>query len=318
MKVLITGITGLVGSYMAEYMLENLPKAEIYGTYRWRSRMDHIEHIKSKLILKNCDIRDGISVRNLIKEIKPGFIFHMASQSSVFTSWHAPRETLITNILGEINFFEAIREYVPNCKILIPCSSEEYGLLEEKELPALESTLLHPLSPYAVSKTVQDMAAYQYSQSYNLNIFRARSFNHTGPRRESNFVESNFARQIALIEKGKQEPVIKVGNLEARRDYTDVRDIVRAYWLMVNKCPSGEVFNICSGKTINIRYILDTLLKCSNVDMKVEEDPSRLRPCDAPAIYGDASKFMELTGWKPEIPFEQTLKEILEYWRGKV
>jgi len=318
MKVLITGITGLVGSYMAEYFLENIPKVNLLGTYRWRSRMDHIEHIKSKITLKDCDIRDGVSVRRLVKDVKPDIIFHMASQSSVFTSWHAPRETLTTNIIGEINFFEALHEYNPECKILIPGSSEEYGMVEEEDLPVREGTLLHPLSPYAVSKVVQDLAGFQYHKSYGLKIYRARSFNHTGPRRESNFVESNFARQIALIEKGKKEPVIYVGNLEAKRDYTDVRDMVRAYWLMVQKCPAGEVLNICSGRVIKIRNILDILLELSSVEVQVREDPSRLRPCDAPAIYGDNSRFVELTGWKAEISFEKTLEDILDYWRERV
>ena len=318
MKVLITGITGLVGSYLAEYILNNIKDCKVFGTYRWRSRMDNVEHIKNRINLKDCDIRDGNSVRRLIKEVEPEIIFHMASQSSVFTSWHAPRETLTTNIIGAINFFEAMRDYAPKCKILIPCSSEEYGIVDKKELPIKEETDFHPLSPYAVSKVVQDMASFQYNRSYDLEIFRARSFNHTGPRRESNFVESNFARQIAMIEKGKQEPVIMVGNLEAKRSYTDVRDVVRAYWLMVHKCQPGEVFNICNDKVINIRYILDTLLSYSDVKVEIKEDPERLRPCDAMAIYGDCSRFKEATGWKPEIPFEQTLKEILEYWRERV
>lgn len=318
MKVLITGITGLVGSYMAEYLIENMTDIDIFGTYRWRSRMDNIEHKKSKLTLKDCDIRDGVSVRRLVKDVQPDIIFHMASQSSVFTSWHAPRETLTTNIIGEINFFEALHEYNPECKILIPGSSEEYGMVEESDLPVTEDTLLHPLSPYAVSKVVQDLAGFQYCKSYGLKIYRVRAFNHTGPRREPNFVESNFARQIALIEKGKKPPVIHVGNLEAKRDYTDVRDMVIAYWLMVQKCPPGEVLNISSGRVIKIRNILDILLELSSVEVEVKEDPSRLRPCDAPAIYSDSSRFMELTGWKAEIPFEKTLKDILDYWRERV
>jgi GDP-4-dehydro-6-deoxy-D-mannose reductase len=318
MKILVAGITGLVGSYLAEYLLANEPKAQIYGTYRWRSRMDNVNHIKSQIALVDCDIRDAVNVRRLVKDIQPDIMFHMASQSSVFTSWHAPRETLLTNIIGEINFFEAIREYAPECKILIPGSSEEYGLLDGSDLPATEETLYKPLSPYAVSKVVQDMAAYQYQMSYHLNIFRARAFNHTGPRREANFVESNFAHQIALIEKGLQPPVINVGNLEAKRDYTDVRDMVKAYWLMIRKCPPGEVFNICSGRVVNIGEILDILLKFSKIKVEIREDASRFRPYDAPAIYGDNSKFKKLTGWEPEISLEKTLEDILNYWRQKV
>jgi GDP-4-dehydro-6-deoxy-D-mannose reductase len=315
MKILITGITGLVGSYLAEYLLREVPGVSILGTIRWRSRTDNIRHFFHKLQLTECDIRDSVSVRNLIKETTPDIIFHMASQSSVFASWHAPAETMTNNILGAVNFFEAIRDIKPDCRILIPCSSEEYGLVESENLPVNEESQLQPLSPYAVSKVVQDLAAFQYFHSYNLTIFRIRAFNHTGPRREPNFVESSFARRIALIEKGLEEPVIMVGNLEAKRDYTDARDMVRAYWLAVNKCKPGIVYNVCSGKVWSIGDILQTLLSFTDRKIEVRVDPSRIRPSDAPAIYGDCSLFRQTTGWKPEIPFEQTLKDILDYWR---
>ncbi len=318
MKVLITGISGLAGSYLAEFLLNNHPEAEVSGTIRWRSRVDNIRHIMNRVTLSECDIRDMVSVRDLIKETTPDIIFHMASQSSVFASWHAPGETMTTNVQGAVNFFEAMRDLAPGTKILIPCSSEEYGLTAPGELPVNEKTRLHPLSPYAVSKVVQDMAGYQYFHSYNLNIYRIRAFNHTGPRREPNFVESDFARRIALIEKDKSDPVIQVGNLDARRDYSDVRDMVRAYWLAVQHCEPGRAYNVCSRRVISIGDILNILLSFTQRSIAIESDHRRLRPADAPDIYGDDTDFREATGWKPEIPLEQTLKEILNYWRERV
>lgn len=318
MNVLITGISGLVGSYLAEFLLEKIENVKIFGTIRWRSRIDSIKHIKDKLTLKECDIRDSVSVRSLIKETKPDIIFHMASQSSVFASWHAPAETLTTNIIGAINFFEAMRDLCPESKILIPCSSEEYGLIHEDKLPVKETAHFHPLSPYAVSKAVQDLAGYQYERSYKLKIYRIRAFNHTGPRREPIFVESYFAKKIAEIEKGLSEPIIPVGNLEARRDYTDVRDMVRAYWTAIDKCTPGEVYNVCSGKVRSIGDVLNILLSCSDTRITIFRENDRMRPADAPAIYGDCEKFRKTTGWKPEIDFEDTLKDILDYWRERV
>lgn len=318
MRILITGIAGLVGSYLAEYLLKKEPKVKIYGTIRWRSRTDNIEHLRPKLGLIECDVKDPVSVRNLIKDSTPDIIFHMASQSSVFSSWHSPRETLLTNILGEVNLFEAMRDLCPNCRILIPCSSEEYGLVDPKRLPVSESEEPHPLSPYAVSKVVQDLAAFQYHRSYGIQAYRIRAFNHTGPRREPVFVESDFAKRIAEIEAGITEPVIFVGNLEARRDYTDVRDVVRAYWLAVDKCIPGEVYNVCSGRVISIGEMLQILLGLTKAKIEIRVDESRIRPYDAPAIYGDGSLFKKTTGWEPEIPFEKTLADILDYWRKRI
>lgn len=317
MKVLITGITGFAGSHLADYLLTK-DNVEIYGTVRWRSNTENIEKIKDKLILYECDIRDATSVRNVIEKVKPDRIFHLAAQSYVVTSWHAPHETLATNILGELNIFESVRELKINPLILIACSSEEYGLVEENELPIKETNLLRPLSPYAVSKVGQDLLGYQYYKSYSLNIIRTRAFNHTGYRREEVFVCSNFAKQIASIEKGKQEPVIYVGNLETKRDFTDVRDVVRAYWLALEKCKPGEVYNICSGKARSIKEVLDILLGLTKVKVKIKKDPKKLRPSDVPVLQGDSSKFRKATGWKPEIPFEKTLADLLNYWREKV
>ena len=317
MKVLITGITGFVGSHLADYLL-SLGSIEIYGIERWRSRTENIEHIRDKINLVGCDIRDSISVTETIGKIKPDKIFHLAAQSFVPSSWQAPQESLTTNIIGELNVFEAVRAVNINPVIQIAGSSEEYGLVLPDELPIKETNPLRPLSPYAVSKVGQDFLGYQYYKSYNMNIIRTRAFNHTGPRRGEVFASSNFAKQIVEIEKNKREPVVFVGNLDARRDFTDVRDVVRAYWLATEKCLPGEVYNISSGKALSIKEMLDLLLKISKVKVEIKQEPSRMRPSDVSVLLGDNTKFCKQTGWKPEIPFEQTLKDLLEYWRGKI
>lgn len=316
MKVLITGITGFAGSHLADFLLEK-GNIEVYGTERWRSRTENIEHIKDRVALMGCDIRDASSVKKLIEKIKPDKIFHLAAQSFVLTSWHAPQETLTTNIIGELNVFEAVRELGINPLIQIAGSSEEYGLVEEGELPVKETNPLRPLSPYAVSKVGQDLLGYQYYKSYGLNIIRTRGFNHSGPRRGEVFVCSDFAKQIARIEKKKQEPVVYVGNLEAIRDFTDVRDMVKAYWLATEKGKPGEVYNISSGKGYEIKEVLDILLNLTKEKIEIKKDPKRMRPSDVPVLIGDCKKFREATGWKPEIPFEKTLKDLLNYWRER-
>ncbi len=316
MRVLITGISGFVGSHLAEYCLAK--DAEVFGTIRWRSRTENIDHIKKKIKLVECDIRDASSVTKTVENSKPDYIFHLAAQSFVPTSWHAPAETLTTNILGELNIFEAVRELNLDSKIQIAGSSEEYGKVLEDEVPIKETNPLRPLSPYGVSKVTQDMLGYQYHQSYGLNIVITRAFNHEGPRRGDVFVTSNFAKQVAEIEKGLKEPVIEVGNLEAQRDFSDVRDVVEAYWLSLEKGVPGEVYNICSGKAVKIRDMLDMLLDLSSEKVEVRQDPARMRPSDVMILQGDCTKFKEATGWEPKIPFEKTMEDLLNYWRDRL
>lgn len=313
MRVLITGITGFVGSHLAEYVLER--GVVVYGSIRWRSKTDNIVHIKDRLNLIDCDLRDPASVCNLVAESKPDFIFHLAAQSFVPTSWRAPSETLGTNILCQVNLLEAVRSSTCNPMIQIAGSSEEYGFVEAHELPVRESNPLRPLSPYAVSKVAQDLLGYQYFKSYGMKIIRTRAFNHTGPRRGEVFATSNFAKQIAAIEAGKREPVIRVGNLDAKRDFSDVRDIVRGYWLALEKGEVGEVYNLASGKMWSIREVLELLLSMSTEKIRVEVDPDRLRPSDVPGLCGDSRKFQNEVGWQAEFPLEKTLKDLLDYWR---
>lgn len=318
MKVLITGITGFAGSHLAEYLLEEHPQVVVKGTYRWRSRMENLENVHGKVELLEADLRDFSSVHRLLAEVRPDVIFHLAAQSFVPSSWTAPNDTLTTNISSQVNIFEAVRVLGLDPVIQIACSSEEYGLVLPHETPIKETNPLRPLSPYAVSKVAQDLMAYQYFQSYGLKTIRTRGFNHTGPRRGDVFVTSNFAKQIASIELGLQEPVIRVGNLEAIRDFTDVRDMVRAYWFATQKGRPGEAYNIATGEGIRIRELLDRLLALSTSQVKVELDPERLRPSDVEILIGDSSKFRADTGWEPRVPFEQTLSDTLDFWRARL
>ena len=315
-KVLITGIAGFAGSHLAELLLSQ--GHEVYGLCRPRSKTDHIELIKSKLHLEDADLLDSHSLYTTIARIKPDYIFHLAAQSFVPTSWVSPSVTLEVNVVGSANIFEAVRQVGINPVIQIACSSEEYGLVHADEIPIKETNPLRPLSPYAVSKVAMDYLGYQYHRSYDMNIVRTRGFNHTGPRRGETFVTSNFAKQIAMIEKGKQEPVIHVGNLEAQRDWTDVRDMVGGYLAAVQKCDPGEVYNICSGKAVKVADMLNLLLSYSKMKVETKEDPARMRPSDVPVLIGDNTKFVQKTGWKPEIPFEKTMEDLLNYWRERV
>lgn len=316
MRVLVTGITGFVGSHLVDYLLNR--NHEVFGMKRWRSRIENIRHFENRVKIYECDLRDATATREIIESVKPDWIFHLAAQSFVPTSWIAPHETLYTNIIGELNIFEAVRLAKLSPAILVAGSSEEYGLVHPDELPVKETNPLRPLSPYAVSKVCQDMLGYQYFMSYKLRIVRTRAFNHTGPRRPPVFVCSDFAYQIVEIEKGKRDPIIHVGNLDAVRDFSDVRDIVRAYYLALEKGEAGEVYNISSGEGHSIKEILDILLNLSNTSIEVKVDPKKFRPSDVPKLIGDCSKFKRLTGWKREILLKDTLNDLLNFWRGKV
>jgi GDP-4-dehydro-6-deoxy-D-mannose reductase len=258
-RVLVTGVTGFAGSHLVDFVLER-GDVEIWGLIRWRSRTENIEHFRDRIRLFECDLRDAESTRDAIEAARPDWIFHLAAQSFVPTSWRAPSESLTTNMLGQLHLFEACRRTGIQPRIQIACSSEEYGLVHADELPIKETNPLRPLSPYAVSKVTQDLLAYQYWMSYRTDVVRTRGFNHEGPRRGPVFVASDFAKQVADIERGLKPPFLSVGNLEARRDFTDVRDMVRAYWLALEKCEPGEVYNICSGTAWSIQKVLDHLL----------------------------------------------------------
>ena len=319
-KVLITGITGFVGSHLSDYILAEHPNVKIFGLVRWRAPKENIKHILNKITLCYGDLMDMSSLETTLEKHRPDVIFHLAAQSYVDFSFLAPIATLQTNVIGTANLLEAVRKlkfsfgYNP---IIHVCSSSEcYGQVKENEVPIKESNPFRPASPYAVSKVAEDMLGFQYWLSWKIQTIRTRMFTHTGPRRGEVFVESNFAKQVAEIEAGLKEPVVKVGNLDSIRTFLDVKDAVNAYWLLVNKCPPGEVYNIGGLETMTVKEMLNRLLKLSKVNnIKIEVDPSRLRPSDVTLQIPCMDKFIKITGWKPEIKFERTLEDLLNYWR---
>jgi GDP-4-dehydro-6-deoxy-D-mannose reductase len=251
-------------------------------------------------------------------EFRPGFVFHLAAQSSVRLSWEKPRLTYQVAFSGQSNVLDAVREEGLEAVVHVACSAEEYGRVAEEELPLREDHPLAPSSPYALSKVIQDYHALFCHRAYGMKVIRTRAFNMTGPGQDSRFVVSDFARQIAEVEAGRREPVLRVGNLEARRDFCDVRDVVRAYWLLAKKGVPGEVYNVCAGCDHSIREILDLLLSLSKVPIRVEVDPARLRKADIPVLRGDNTKLREAVGWAPPCSLEETLRAVLDWWREEV
>lgn len=323
LKVLITGITGFVGSHMADLLLSR-SGIELYGTRRWSSRMDllaHIDNLDKRVKLFTCNILDPVSVYRLVEHVRPDWIFHFAAESYVAPSWDMPHLYVNTNVNGTLNFLEALRALgLKQTRMHVAGSGEEYGLVLEDELPITERSELRPVNPYAVSKVAQDLMCYEHYKSYGLEIVRTRAFNHEGPRRDKVFALPSFAYQIARIEKGLKEPVIAVGNVSARRNWTDVRDMVSAYCLAMEKCEPGELYLIGSDCVLTVRQCLEKLIAMSSrsADISVQEDSARVRPTEVPLLVGSYAKFVGQTGWKPRIDFEQTLADTLDYWRARV
>lgn len=318
-NILITGINGFMASHLTDYILNN-KLGNVFGTIRNKNEsLGNIEHALNEISVLECDINDFNAIQATLEESKPDYIFHLAAQSFVPTSWRAPAETLQTNIIGSSNLFEAIRKSGFDPRVQIAGSSEEYGFVAPEEVPIKESNPLRPLSPYGVSKVAMDLMGYQYFKSYGVKIVRTRCFNTTGPRRGKRFVCSDWSKQIAEIEKDSSKlQVIIHGNLEAYRDFTDVRDTVKALWLAAAKCEPGEVYNICSEKTWQMKRVLDVLIGYSERKIRLQEDASRFRPSDVRILHGDCSKFKKKTGWSPQIPLKQSLFDLLNYWRQKV
>jgi GDP-4-dehydro-6-deoxy-D-mannose reductase len=319
MNVLITGCTGFAGSHLADLAIEK-PGVEVWGACRWRSSRENVAHLldRPNFHVVTGDLTDPAAVRHILEEAKPDFVFHLAAQSYVPTSFTQPRETLNTNTLCEINLLHGVREKLAG-GLLVAGSSEEYGLVHPNETPITEDQPLRPLSPYAVSKVTQDLLAYQYQKSYGINVVRARAFNHEGPRRGSVFVMSNFAKQIAEMETRTDNHVLVHGNLKAMRDFGDVRDTVKAYWSLMEKGEPGEVYNIATEQGHSIEWLTQTLVSYSTVkDITLSEDLARSRPSDVPILFGSANKIRKRTGWVPEITLSQTIKDTLEYWRERI
>lgn len=315
MQALITGAGGFVGGYLCTYLLEHTDW-ELMGTvYPGPVRA---EQQRPRLRLKRVDLRSPEGVQVLVDETQPDFLFHLAAQSFVPSSFADPWDTLENNIRAQLNLMEAVRKSGREVRVLVVGSNEEYGAPKPGELPQTEENPLRPNNPYAVSKVAQDFMGLQYHLAYGIPVVRVRPFNHTGPGQSPRFVVPAFASQVARIESGRQQPVIKVGNLDASRDFSDVRDIVRAYYLAVMHSELGEVYNLASGQPQSVRSMLEKLLSYSEVNVEVERDPSRYRPVDVPVVYGSAEKFRQQTGWEPQVPFEQTLRDTLDYWRREV
>jgi GDP-4-dehydro-6-deoxy-D-mannose reductase len=314
MKVLITGIAGFAGSHLAELLLSG--GDEVMGACLPGETTRNIEPFKTRVGLFPCDIRDAGAARKLIAETRPDEIYHLAALAFIPDSIADPRLTFEINLFGTLNVFEAAKRLQPSPSVLFVGSADEYGRVKEDELPVTEQNPLRPLNPYSVSKVSAGMLAYQYAASGSMRVVRVRPFNHTGPRQSPQFVCSDFARQIVEAEKGRRPPEIWVGNLKPKRDFTDVRDVVRAYRDVLRRGEQGEVYNICSGKAVEIGRILDSLLAISGHTFSVVKQPERARGSDVSEIRGDYAKLRRAINWQPTIPLEKTLSDMIEYWRG--
>ena len=322
----ISGITGMVGSHLADYLLANTDW-EIHGLIRWRSPLDNISHhikevnSKKRIKLFYGDLRDSMSIDEAIKNSKPDYVFHLAAQSFPKTSFSAPLDTLETNVQGTVRVLESVKNFSPDAVVHVCSSSEVFGRVPKEKLPIDEECNFHPASPYAISKVGTDLVGRFYAEAYGITTLTTRMFTHTGPRRGDVFAESSFAKQIALAENGFIPPIIKVGNLKSLRTIADVRDAVRAYFMLVTINPiAGEYYNIGGQHTSEVGEILDHLISISLIkdELKIEIDSDRLRPIDADLQVPNTDKFTKHTGWKPQLSFEQTMQDLLDYWRNRV
>jgi GDP-4-dehydro-6-deoxy-D-mannose reductase len=316
LRALITGATGFAGSHLAEYLLAHTD-LEVWGT-DISSNERNIAHIKDDLDFVVGDMSEPDTTSRILSEVRPDYIFHLAAQAFVPLSWSDPWDTLANNIRAELNILQTLVDTGARPRVMVAGSADEYGMISPDELPITETTPLRPYNPYAVSKIAQDMLGYQYFASHDLPVVRVRPFNHIGPRQSPAFVSSDFAKQIAEIEQGYREPQLAVGNLDARRDFTDVRDMVRAYFLALERGEPGEVYNLGAEHASSIQQVLDLLLRMSDAEIEVVQDTSRLRPTDVPVVVSDCSKFRQQTGWRAMVTLEDSLRDILDYWRGRV
>jgi len=314
MRVLITGVAGFVGGHMVDFLRREAPDAVVVGLDSRPGRRAQSLAIE----IVQADLEDASSVRAAIARVSPDRVIHLAAQSSPQRSWEDPERTLHTNVLGMLHLLEAARVQPAAPRILAVGSADEYGLVLSHELPLREDAPLRPASPYAASKVAAGYLALQYALSPGLPVVRTRTFHHTGPRRGEQFAESSFARQLAEIEAGQRPPRLEVGNLESVRDFTDVRDVVRAYWALLDRGARGEVYNVCSGRGVKLGELLQGLIALSGLRVEVHVDPARLRAADAPILIGDPSRLRAATGWEPEIPIDRTLRDLLDYWRERV
>jgi GDP-4-dehydro-6-deoxy-D-mannose reductase len=313
-RVLVTGVAGFVGGHVVDFLRGEQPEATVVG-------LDNHPGTRAQTLgieIVQVDLQDAASVKAAIDRVRPDRLIHLAAQSSPQRSWDDPAGTLRTNVLGMLHLLEAVRSGGGAPRILAVGSTDEYGLVKPDEVPLREDAPLRPTSPYAASKIAQGYLALQYALSPGLHVVRTRTFHHTGPRRGEQFAESSFARQLAEIEIGQRPPRLLVGNLQAVRDFTDVRDVVRAYWLLLERGAPGEVYNVCSGRGVRLADLLDRLIALSGLRVEVQVDAARLRTVDAPILVGDPGRLRAATGWEPTIPLDRTLRDLLDYWRARV
>ncbi len=318
MRVLITGVTGFAGRHLASLLVEHHREAEVWGLARWDSPREELRPLDAVLTFVTGDLTDAGSLVRALQASKPDILLHLAAASTVSSSWGTPAEVMAVNVLGTVNLLEAVRTLDLDPVIVLAGSAEAYGLVDEGDLPVSEHQPFRPVSPYGVSKATVDLLGHQYHAAYGLRVIRLRLFNHTGPGRPDRFVASSFARQIAEVERSRRAPVLEVGNLDVVRDFSDVRDVARAYWAAAVHGDAGAAYNLCSGRPVSIRQLLDHLRTLSTADIEVRVDPGRLRTTEIPALYGDPRAFTAATDWRPTIPLEQTLHDILEWWRTRV
>lgn len=310
-KGLVIGAAGFVGNYLINEMHAN-------GMESYATKLSHEKFENPYAKVYDLDIMDKEAIVSLLFEVQPDYIFHLAAQSSVGLAWKNPALTVDVNIKGSINVMDAVRELFYKPRVLLIGSGEEYGYIRPGETPIQEENALRPGNIYAATKVCQNMIGNIYSKAYDMELMMVRAFNHIGPGQAPMFVVSDFCKQVAEIEKGLREPVMMVGNLAAKRDFTDVRDVVKAYVKLVAMGQAGETYNVGSGNAQEIRQILDLIVSMSDKDIRVEVDPNKIRPVDVPIIEADITKLNQLTGWKPEIPLKQTIQETLDYWRAHV
>jgi GDP-4-dehydro-6-deoxy-D-mannose reductase len=318
MRALITGVNGFAGPHLAAHLLETCPEVELWGQAWGDHGRDVLLRFGTRLRVRDGDLGDASSLQTIVAEARPQVLYHLAAASSVASSWSDPAQVLRINAIGQINLFEALRSAQLSPVTVVASSAEVYGRGPGTGEPLSETMELQPVSPYAVSKATQDLIASQYHAAYGLPTVRLRLFNHTGPGQLTHFVASSFAHQIAEIEKGRREPTMAVGNLDVSRDFTDVRDIARAYQLAAHKGQPGQAYNVCSGRALSIREMLDTLLDLSPAEVEVVTDPDRYRAAEVAVLLGDHTRFTEATGWQPQIPLRRTLADLLDWWRDHV
>ena len=326
-KILITGITGMVGSHLADYIIKNTD-FDIVGVCRWRSPLVNVEHLldlankKERLFFEYADINDFISLTRIFKKHKFDYVSHLAAQSYPKTSFDSPTETYQTNVIGTSNLLELIKQSTSNPVIQVCSSSEVFGRVPKEKVPINEECSFHPASPYAISKVGTDLIGRYYAEAFGLKTIVTRMFTHTGPRRGDVFAESTFAKQIALIESGQVDPIVKVGNLKSMRTFADVRDAVETYFLLLTatNIDPGETFNIGGSYSCEVGDMLNFLISLSSKksSIKIEEDPERLRPIDADLQIPDISKFLSKVDWNAKFTFEQTMSDLLDYWRERI